>query len=152
MNEKEESRIRSDEGENGISLQKSDDENTRLVSVLQTVPTLPVSTAPNKRSVKEKVTKKASADEQLQLSSVPIGLGQKQVSSEIPHRQSTTVSIPPATSIHAIFTSIRLLLRLLNFINLSADPSGNVAEVRGLNLGTELIPRVSSMVFLSKTK
>ena len=113
MNEKEESRIRSDEGENGISLQKSDDENTRLVSVLQTVPTLPVSTAPNKRSVKEKVTKKASADEQLQLSSVPIGLGQKQVSSEIPHRQSTTVSIsPPATGIHAIFTSIRLLLRL----------------------------------------
>jgi hypothetical protein len=30
----------------------------------------------------------------------------------------------------------------LNFINLSAGPSGNVSEVRGLNLGTELIPRV----------
>ena len=122
-NEKEESTSLSDEGENDISLQEehvdfddlssSDDENTSQVSVPQTVPTLPVSTAPSKRSVKQKGTKKSSADKQLQLPSVPIGLGQKQVSSEIPHRQSTTVSIsPPATGIHAIFTSIRLLLRL----------------------------------------
>jgi hypothetical protein len=121
-NEKEESRSRSDEGEDDISLQEehvdfddlssSDNENTSQVSVPQTVPTLPVSTAPSKRSVKQKGTKKSSADKQLQLPSVPIGLGQKQVSSEIPHRQSTTVSIPPATGIHAIFTSIRLLLRL----------------------------------------
>ena len=121
-NEKEEFRSRSDEGENDISLQEehvdfddlssSDYENTSQVSVPQTVPTLPVSTAPSKRSVKKKVTKKASTDKQLQLPSVPIGLGQKQVSSEIPHRKSTTVSIPPATGIHAIFTSIRLLLRL----------------------------------------
>nr|CAH0103901.1 unnamed protein product [Daphnia galeata] len=58
--------------------------------------------------------------QQPQLPSVPIELVQKQVSSEIPHRQSTTVSIPPAT----------------------AGPSGSVAEVRGLNLGTDLIPRV----------
>ena len=109
-NEKEESTSLSDEVENDISLQEehvdfddlssSDDENTSQVSVPQTVPTLPVSTAPSKRSVKQKGTKKSSADKQLQLPSVPIGLGQKQVISEIPHRQSSTVSIPPATGIY----------------------------------------------------
>ncbi len=73
-----------------------------------------VNTGPNKRSVNEKVAKKSSADKQLQLPSVPIGLGQKQVSSELPHRQPTTISIPPATGIYAIFTSFQLLLRFLD--------------------------------------
>ncbi len=51
-------------------LSSSDDENTSPVSLSETVPTLPVSTGPNKRSVNEK---KSSADKQLQLPSVPIG-------------------------------------------------------------------------------
>ncbi len=95
-------------------LSSSDDGNTSPVSRSQTVATLPVSTGPNKRSVNEKVAKKSSADKQLQLPSVPIGLGQKQVSSELPHRQPTTISIPPATGIYAIFTSFHLLLRFLD--------------------------------------
>jgi hypothetical protein len=73
-----------------------------------------VSRGQNKRSVNEKVAKKSSADKQLQLPSVPIGLGQKQASSEFPHRQPTSISIPPATGIYAIFTSFYLLFRFLD--------------------------------------
>jgi len=96
-------------------LSSSDDENTSPVTRSQTVPTLPVSTGPNKRFVDEKVAKKSSADKQLQLPSVPIGLGQKQVSSELPHRKPSTISIPTATGVYAIFTSFYLLLRFLDF-------------------------------------
>ena len=96
--DKEKNDIISSEGEipDFEKWSSSDDDNTRPVSGSQT---LPVSTA-QKRSIKGKVTEKASVDKQLQLPSVPIGLWRKQVTP----RQPTAISIPMAAGIYSPFT------------------------------------------------